>query len=191
MALVIKNRALMQDSWQLPEPGSDGALPPGGDVIVPLQRWLRERDTLLSHSGRVGLWLQTDADPAVITPDLTCFKVIAIRFAKFADGRGYSLARLLRERYGYRGELRATGEVLRDQLYYLSRCGFDAFALRADQNAEQALAAFDDFSEAYQVSVERPDPLFRRRLVGDTHGKAIQGTKPLTGAGAGPALLLG
>jgi uncharacterized protein (DUF934 family) len=173
MALVIKSRALTQDSWQLPEPGPDGALPPGRDVIVPLERWLRERDALLSRSGRVGVWLETDADPVVIAPDLACFKVIAIRFAKFTDGRGYSLARLLRERYGYHGELRAIGEVLRDQLYYLSRCGFDAFALRTDQNAEQSLAAFDDFSEAYQVSVERPDPLFRRRLGRDTHSKAI------------------
>jgi uncharacterized protein (DUF934 family) len=87
-----------------------------------------------------------------------------VRFASFTDGRGYSLARMLRERYGYRGELRAIGDVLRDQIYYLSRCGFDAFALRADQKPEQALAALDDFSEAYQTSVDRPHPLFRRRL---------------------------
>ena len=86
----------------------------------------------------------------------------------FVDGRGYTLARLLRERHGYRGELRAIGDVLRDQLYYLSRCGFDAFAMRADQVPQQALSAFDEFSEAYQASVERPEPLFRRRLKLDT-----------------------
>jgi uncharacterized protein (DUF934 family) len=173
MAQIIKHRAVIQDNWQLLEAGSDGALPLGSDVIVPLERWLRERDTLLSRKGEIGVWLETDADPAALAPDLACLKLIAIRFAKSTDGRGYSLARLLRERYGYSGELRATGEVLRDQLYYLSRCGFDAFALRADQNAAQALAAFDDFSEAYQASVERPAPLFRRRLDRDTHSKTI------------------
>jgi len=164
MANIIKHRAVMPDSWQVLEQGTIGALPLGADVIVPLDLWLSERDTLASRSGRTGVWLNTDADPATLAQDLPHFSLIAIRFAKFADGRGYTLARLLRERYGYRGELRAIGDVLRDQLYYLSRCGFDAFALRADQNIEQALAALDDFSEAYQASVERPDPLFRRRL---------------------------
>jgi uncharacterized protein (DUF934 family) len=173
MAQVIKHRALSADSWQLLEPDAAGALPAGGGVIVPLARWLSERDTLLARTGDVGVWLETDADPAALASDLGHLKLIAIRFASFTDGRGYSLARLLRERHGYRGELRAVGEVLRDQLYYLSRCGFDAFALRADQNAEQALAAFNDFSEDYQVSVEQPTPLFRRRLLQDALRKPI------------------
>jgi len=164
MAQVIKHRAVIQDRWQLLERAPIGALPFGGDLIVPLDLWMSERDTLSFHRGRIGLWLEADADPAAIAPDLARFDVIAVRFAGFTDGRGYSLARLLRERYGYRGELRAVGDVLRDQLYYLSRCGFDAFALRADQDPERALSAFDDFSEAYQASVERPEPLFRRRL---------------------------
>ena len=164
MAQIIKHRAVIQDSWQLLEQGAAGALPFSGDVIVPLELWLDERATLSFRLGRIGVWLETDADPATIAPDLARIDLVAVRFASFADGRVYSLARLLRERYGYRGELRAIGDVLRDQLYYLARCGFDAFALRADQNAGQALAAFEDFSEDYQVSVERPEPLFRRRL---------------------------
>jgi uncharacterized protein (DUF934 family) len=102
-------------------------------------------------------------DPAVIAGDLENFALIAVNFAHFVDGRGYSIARLLRGRYHWCGELRATGDVLRDQLFYLSRCGFDSFALRADQNPQTALTAFEDFSEAYQSSVERPQPLFRRR----------------------------
>jgi uncharacterized protein (DUF934 family) len=89
--------------------------------------------------------------------------MIAVNFPQFADGRGYSIARLLRERYQWRGELRAIGDVLRDQLFYLSSCGFDAFELRAGQDPRAALAAFNDFSDAYQSSVERPQPLFRRR----------------------------
>jgi len=171
MAQLIKNRALARDSWQLPEPGA--APPDGGDLLVPLARWLQERDTLSSRAGRTGVWLEADADPTALAPDLDRLQLIAIRFASFTDGRGYSLARLLRERHGYRGELRAIGDVLRDQLFYLSRCGFDAFALRADQNAEQALAAFKDFSETYQASVDRPEPLFRRRLAAASKSKAF------------------
>lgn len=172
MAQIIKHRAVIQDNWQLLEQGSIGALPFSGDVIVPLDLWTGERDTLAFRLGRIGVWLKTDADPTAIAPDLARFDVIAVRFASFTDGRGYSLARLLRERHGYRGELRAIGDVLRDQLGYLSRCGFDAFALRSDQNPELALSAFDDFSEAYQTSVERPEPLFRRRLELDPRRKS-------------------
>jgi uncharacterized protein (DUF934 family) len=172
MAQIIKHRAVIRDSWRLLEQGSIGALPFSGDVIVPLDLWTSERDALSFRLGRIGVLLEADADPASIAPDLARFDMIAVRFASFTDGRGYSLARLLRERHGYRGELRAIGDVLRDQLYYLSRCGFDAFALRADQDAPRALAAFDDFSEAYQASVERPEPLFRRRLELDPQRKA-------------------
>jgi uncharacterized protein (DUF934 family) len=164
MAKIIKHRALIEDSWQLLEQGSSVPPPASGDIIVPLDLWTSARDTLASGTRRVGVCLNADTDPAVLAQDLARLDLIAVRFASFTDGRGYSLARLLRERHAFRGELRAIGDVLRDQLYYLSRCGFDAFALRADQNAEQALAALDDFSEAYQATVERPEPLFRRRL---------------------------
>ena len=172
MALIIKHRAAIQDSWLLLEQGAAGALPFSGDVIVPLDLWTSERDTLSFRLGRIGVWLEAGTDPGALAPDLACFNVIAVRFASFADGRGYTLARLLRERYGYRGELRAIRHVLRDHLYYLSRCGFDAFALRPDQDAGQALSAFDDFSEAYQTSVERPKPLFRRRLESNPRRKS-------------------
>jgi uncharacterized protein (DUF934 family) len=87
-----------------------------------------------------------------------------VNFPKFNDGRGFSIGRLLRERYGFRGELRAIGDVLRDQLFFLARCGFDAFALRDDQDVDEALGAFADFSEAYQPALDQPVPLFRRRL---------------------------
>ncbi len=172
MALIIRHRAVIRDSWKLLEQDPPGALPFSGDVIVPLGLWASERDALLFRLGRVGVWLETDTDPAAIAPDLPRLGLIAVRFANATDGRGFSLARLLRERYGYRGELRAIGDVLRDQLYYLSRCGFDAFALRADQDPVRALSAFGDFSEAYQASVERPEPLFRRRLESNPRSKA-------------------
>lgn len=89
--------------------------------------------------------------------------MIAVNFPAFTDGRGFSSARLLRERYGYKGEIRAIGDVLRDQLFFMRRCGFDAYAIRADRSPEDALVSLDDFSEVYQTSVEQPLPLFRRR----------------------------
>jgi uncharacterized protein (DUF934 family) len=109
------------------------------------------------------LRLELGDDPAGVADRLGSAARVEVNFPHFADGRGYSIARLLRERYGYEGELRAVGDVLRDQIFYLSRCGFDAFLLREDQDPADALAAFNDFSEAYQASVERPEPLFRRR----------------------------
>ena len=107
--------------------------------------------------------LEAGDDPGALAGSLERLKAIAVRFPAFGDGRGYSIARLLRERYGYRGELRAVGEVARDHLYFMAQCGFDAFELRAGEDPREALAAFNDFSEAYQASVARPRPLFRRR----------------------------
>ena len=167
MAHVIRHRQVVADNWQLLKTAADGDLagPAAGDVIVPLALWLARRDELLARGGRLGVWLDGHADPVSIAGDLRHFEIIAVNFPQFTDGRGYSIARLLRERYGWRGELRAIGDVLRDQLFYLSRCGFDAFDLRAGQDPHAALAAFGDFSEGYQASVERPQPLFRRRAV--------------------------
>ncbi len=109
------------------------------------------------------LRLEPQDDPAGIADRLAGAARVEVNFPRFTDGRGYSTARLLRERYGYRGELRAVGDVQRDQILYLQRCGFDAFLLRDDQDADESLAALADCSEAYQASVERPQPLFRRR----------------------------
>ena len=109
------------------------------------------------------LRLEPGDDPAALAGRLAAAARVEVNFPSATDGRGYSIARLLRERHGYAGELRAVGEVKRDQLFYLSRCGFDAFLLREGEDPEGALAALQDFSEAYQASVERPQPLFRRR----------------------------
>jgi uncharacterized protein (DUF934 family) len=109
------------------------------------------------------LRLEPHEDPARHAGRLGSAARVEVNFPKFSDGRGYSIARLLRERLRYQGELRAVGDVQRDQLFYLSRVGFDAFLLREGEDADAALAALADFSEAYQASVERPQPLFRRR----------------------------
>lgn len=110
------------------------------------------------------LVLEASDDPALVAGALGEARVVAVRFPKFGDGRAYSIARLLRERYGYKGELRAVGEVGRDHLYYMEQCGFDAFELRAGENPQEALASFGDFTTSYQSTAAQPQPLFRRRL---------------------------
>jgi uncharacterized protein (DUF934 family) len=150
--------------------GSSSYVSPAGDVIVPLAFWLERRDFLLSRAGRLGVWLDSHEEPALIAGDLDRIALVAVNFPTFGDGRGYSIARLLRERYGYEGELRAIGDVARDHLFFMAGCGFDSFMLRDDQDPEDALTAFDDFSNAYQASVERPLPLFRRRFLDSPDG---------------------
>ena len=109
------------------------------------------------------LRLEPTDDPASVADRLGQAARVEVNFPKFGDGRGYSIARLLRERYGYKGELRAVGEVVRDHLFYMESCGFDAFLLREGEDPVEALSGFEDFSEAYQASAARPVPLFRRR----------------------------
>jgi len=110
--------------------------------------------------------LEPQDDPASVAARLQKVSLIEINFPKFGDGRGFSIARLLRERYGYKGELRAVGQVARDHLHYMEQCGFDAFLLRDGEDVAEALAAFDDFSEHYQATVAQPVPLFKRRGAG-------------------------
>ncbi|HEY7658372.1 MAG TPA: DUF934 domain-containing protein [Burkholderiales bacterium] len=166
MALIIKGMSVVSDPWRRLERESDGSLPPvppSGDIIVPLALWQRLREELLARPGRLGVWLDSHEDPAAIAEDLHLLVVVAVKFPKVGDGRGYSIAHLLRERYGWRGELRAFGDIWRDQLFFLASCGFDAFALREGEDPYAALGALDEFSETYQGSVRQPLPLFRRR----------------------------
>ena len=168
MALLIKDRKLAHDRWKLldaVEVGEDGIARelPEGDVIVPLAVWRALREALVAREGRVGVWFAASDEPAHIAADLAQLDLVAVQFKSFTDGRGYSIGRLLRERYGWRGELRAIGDIQRDQIFYLSRCGFDAFALREGEDPDAALAAFSDFTDGYQASADRPAPLFRRR----------------------------
>jgi uncharacterized protein (DUF934 family) len=173
VSILIKAGRVLDDSWSFADTAAD--LPERGDVLVPLSLWSAERDRLAERPSRTGVLLGPADDPAEIAGDLARLALVAVDFPQFADGRGYSTARLLRERYAYTGELRAVGDVGRDQLFYLARVGFDAFALRNGEDVDGALAAFDDFSEAYQASVERPQPLFRRRTDGAPAGMSTQG----------------
>ena len=130
---------------------------------MPLAVWLARKDEIITRSKPIGVWLDGNEGPEAIAGDLEHFALIAVNFPKFTDGRGFSIARLLRERYAYRGEIRAIGDVLRDQLYFMKRCGFDSYAVREDKDIEKALAGLRAFSESYQAAVDQPQPLFRRR----------------------------
>lgn len=165
MAEIIKDRTIVADDWCLVRLGegqaaADIALPTG-KLIVPLAVWQARREEL-SKRDALGIWLANDEGPELIANDLPHFALIAIDFPKFFNGRGYSSAALLRSRYGYRGELRAIGDVLRDQMFYLARVGFDAFAVRSDRSIQDALNALNDFSVTYQNSTDETQPLFRR-----------------------------
>ena len=180
---IILNKKIVADNWQLV--GENEVLPAlletTDNLIVPLAFWIKEHAALAQRAGKTGVWLNGADDPAqlqlpvamgvaaggaggaaggaVSSPPL-----IAVEFAQFVDGRGYSIGRLLRERHGFTGELRAIGDVLRDQLLALTRCGFNSFALKDGKSLEDALQAFDEFSGAYQNTVDQPVPYYRRRL---------------------------
>jgi uncharacterized protein (DUF934 family) len=168
MSQLIKQRFVTDDRWTLVrEAAALADLPDGVPVIVPLKLWIERRAALIAR-GEVGVWLAPDEDPAVLAADAARLPVIAIDFPQFTDGRGYSHARLLRDRYGYTGELRAVGDVQRDQLYYLAQCGFDAFLIREGKDAEDALQSLDDFADGYQLTQART-PWFRRRAANAAH----------------------
>jgi uncharacterized protein (DUF934 family) len=163
MPRLIRNRTLVDDPYTLLREASSLAdIPDGLPVIVPLALWLERRAALIAR-GEAGTWLTPGDDPRGLADDVHRLPVIAIDFPKFTDGRGYSHARLLRERYRYRGELRAIGDIGRGQLYYLAQCGFDAFAIPDARNAEDALCGFADFREGYQATVTRMAWLPRRQ----------------------------
>lgn len=157
---LIRDRAVVEDAYTHLE--DDAPLPTTGPVSVSWDRWRAQREALGERSDPVGVRLPSDADPAELAPDVDRLALVTIAFTRFTDGRGYSLARLLRERYGFRGELRAVGDVLRDQLFFMQRCGFDAFELKAGKDVEGALAAFDEFDVTYQPAADDARPLWRR-----------------------------
>ena len=163
MPQLIKDHAVVDDRWTLRrEVSSLSELPEGVPQIVPLAFWLANRDALLAR-GDIGVWLGPAEDAAALTDDVAALPVIAVDFPQFTDGRGYSIGRLLRERHGFTGELRAIGDILRDQLFALAECGFDAFVIRADRDAAAALSGLDDFTGIYATTPRTPQPWFLRR----------------------------
>ena len=162
MSKVIIDNAIVDDAWTLVAT-SAAEIPSAKKIIVPLKIW-QEKPAALNEK-IVGIWLDSADDPGVLARDINSLPIIAVNFPTFKDGRGYSAAYLLRTRYGYTGELRAIGDIQRDQLFYLKRVGFNAFAVRADKDIDAALKSFNDFSDVYQGSVVQTSPLFRRRQI--------------------------
>lgn len=163
--MIIKNKSVVSDDWTVlrlnENETPENVTVPVGKIIVPLKVWLAQRAQLQDRAD-LGVWLNSDERPEELKNDVEKFAVIAVNFPRFADGRGYSIAYNLRMRLGYTGELRAIGDVLRDQMFYMQRVGFDAFVPRPDRNIHDALKGLSDFSETYQISVDQQLPLFRR-----------------------------
>ena len=165
MRKIIKNKVIVDDQWhvfKLSEGESpDTATVPSGHQIVPLQVWLAQKTALAARKD-IAVWLASDEHAEQLREDIATLPLIAVDFPAFSDGRGYSIAFNLRSRLGYDGEIRAIGDVLREQLFYMQRVGFNAFATREDRSIDDALKGLTDFSDAYQTSWDQKTPLFRR-----------------------------
>jgi uncharacterized protein (DUF934 family) len=155
MPRLIKNAAIADDIWIALDP--EAAVAARGQICT-LEQWLQLED----KSGSA-VQLEPGQEPTPLLDHLAQIELVVINFPVFTDGRGFSYARYLRE-HGFRGELRAGGHFIRDQLTYLRRCGFDAFQMAEESGLEEALASLGDFTEFYQAAVDQPLPLFRRRV---------------------------
>ena len=159
---LIKNGRLADDPWAAL--ADDAVLPPTGPVIVSLSRFRAERDALLARGAPLGVRLKSSELAAEIGADAPRLDLVAIEFPVFRDGRGYSTARLLRERWGFAGELRAVGNVLRDQLLFMDRCGFDAFEVESPDAVAAWEKALAEFSVFYQPATDARVPARLQRL---------------------------
>lgn len=155
---IIKDQSIVEDHWQ--RVADEAALPAAGDIIISYKRWQQQRTALLAQQLGLGVIIGNGVSVDEIKDDLQHFKLIVIEFPQFKDGRGYSYARLLRERYRYPHEIRASGNVLRDQLLPMARCGINAFELEAGRSLEDALTAFNDFSVRYQPAADGEETPF-------------------------------
>ena len=156
----LKDGSVVDNSWQLIAADADTL--PAGDILVPVAYWQANQQQLADHSGNVGVWVDGHEEVEEFANSIAAVPVIAINFPKFVDGRGFSMARLLRERFGYIGEIRAIGQFIRDQLYMMQRCGFNAFQFDSEIDLAAASKSLADFSDSYQVAVDQPEPLFKR-----------------------------
>jgi uncharacterized protein (DUF934 family) len=164
--LIDTKGQLLDNGWQL-QP-RDATLEQvlestAGQLLVNVALWLEAKDVLLASGKQFALWLDSDQPLTLLAETLPQVALVALNFPGFMDGRSYSKAVKLRCQYGFTGEIRAIGDVLRDQLFYMKRCGFSTFDLKDSVKLEEARRAFADFSTNYQSTVEEPLPLFRRR----------------------------
>ena len=168
---IIRDRAIVEDDWTRLDDAAP--VPASGKLVVSHARWLKDKAALKAH-GSVGVSIPATLDVAELKDDLATLKLVAVPFnfiqpkpegGRTFDGRAYSQARALRERFGFKGEIRAVGDVFRDAMFYMHRCGVNAFELKAGADLQDALNAFRDFSVGYQGAADDPMPIFRRRRV--------------------------
>ncbi|MGA7539505.1 MAG: DUF934 domain-containing protein [Steroidobacteraceae bacterium] len=152
---VLRQRELLEDDWSLDEDA--------GKLIVTLERWRSEREALVAAHAAVGVLVPNTADVEEIYPEVGDRPLIALQFPTFSDGRALSQAVLLRKRLGFRGELRAVGDVIRDLVFWLGRCGFDSIVPRQDQSLEACRQALDELTVAYQAAADDHTPVWVRR----------------------------
>ena len=160
MQKLINQSAILDNNWAFIE-SVESALP-AGSIIIPASYWLENKASLASRTD-IGIWLDSDAEIELYIKEIAELPLIAINFPAFANGRGYSLARLIKERTEFKGELRAIGDVLLDQLFFMKRCGFNTFLLKEGLSAEKALEYLETFADPYQLAYDKPSPLFRRK----------------------------
>ena len=167
MAKLIKNRDIVANDWTIlvleaGEAPEDAKLP-YGNVLVPLSVWRARKSDLINraweHNNKLGVWLAPQEDPSDLAGELDDLDTVGVHFPVPGDGRGYSIATLLRTRYGFKRELRAIGNIGRDYLHFLRRVGFDSIEVA---NPDSAIDSLNDFSESYQAAVDQSLPLFRR-----------------------------
>lgn len=161
MAVIRGGHVVTDDPWIAA--GEDGNLPDGEALLIPYEVWTLRRDELRRRNGRVGVRLAAGQSPHLLADDLDRIALIALEFPSFRDGRAYSHARLLRERYGYTGELRATGQVLRDQFLFMHRCGFDSYEVADPKSAAEWAEALAEISVAYQPAGDGRRAVLMRR----------------------------
>jgi uncharacterized protein (DUF934 family) len=164
--LIDKQGAILANDWVILAKDcalQDALAHAAGKLLVPLQLWLAHKPELLASGKAIAPWLDSDEQASAIADDLASLPLVALNFPAFMDGRSYSTATNLRQHHKYAGEIRAIGDVLRDQLFYMRRCGFSSFDLKDSVKLEEAQKALQDFRDSYQSTIEEPLPLFRRR----------------------------
>ena len=160
---IIKDRNISNDDWVIAREIDDAAFVPKDNTIFPFSYWQLNSGDLLKQNTSHAIWIDGDIETEQLSSHLNHLSIIALDFPAFKDGRSYTHARILRDRYNFEGELRAIGNVLRDQMFFMLRCGINCFEVTEGKNAEDALKSFNDFTVRYQAAADDAVPIYKLR----------------------------
>ena len=166
MPRLIKDGVVTENPWRCiakDAESADAINDQSNQILVHLSLWQNHKDELKASQKEIGVWLDSEDDPYELANDTADLSLIAVNFPVFRDGRAFSSAAILRERLSFKGELRAIGDVLRDQVFYMKKCGINSFEIEDSLDVDALLQGFADFKDSYQSTVDNPEPLFRRR----------------------------